>query len=77
MARRRRTRSARTTRLLPAADYNNVIIAYRNGSPVRLSDVANAVDSAENLFQAAWMGTAAQPASNGQPAQAGDAASRR
>ncbi len=52
-----------------SSGYNNVIIAYRNGSPVRLSDVANAVDSAENLFQAAWMGTAAQPASNGQPAR--------
>jgi multidrug efflux pump len=46
--------------------YNNVIIAYRNGSPVRLSDVANAVDSAENLFQAAWMGTAAQAGVGGQ-----------
>jgi len=52
-----------------SAGYNNVIIAYRNGSPVRLSDVANAVDSAENLFQAAWMGTSARPAANGQPAQ--------
>src|SRR5271156_4206113 len=49
--------------------YNNVIVAYRNGSPVRLSDVANAVDSAENLFQAAWMGTAAQAAAGGQPAR--------
>ena len=48
--------------LLSSADYNKVIIAYRNGSPVRLSDVANAVDSAENLYQAAWMGTAARPA---------------
>ncbi|HEU4637029.1 MAG TPA: multidrug efflux RND transporter permease subunit [Edaphobacter sp.] len=48
--------------LLSSADYANVIIAYRNGSPVRLSDVANAVDSAENLYQAAWMGTAARPA---------------
>jgi multidrug efflux pump len=56
--------------LLSSADYSKVIIAYRNGSPVRLSDVANAVDSAENLFQAAWVGTAAQPARNGQPAQA-------
>src|ERR1700723_31451 len=52
-----------------SAGYNNVIIAYRNGSPVRLSDVANAVDSAENLFQAAWMGTSARPAGNGRPAQ--------
>jgi multidrug efflux pump len=49
--------------------YNNVIIAYRNGSPVRLSDVANAVDSAENLFQAAWMGTAAQEPHAGQAAK--------
>ncbi len=29
---------------------------------MRLSDVANAVDSAENLYQAAWMGTSARPA---------------
>ena len=36
---------------------------------MRLSDVANAVDSAENLFQAAWMGTSARPASDGQPAK--------
>jgi multidrug efflux pump len=48
--------------LLTSADYNSVIIAYRNGAPVRLSDVANAVDSAENLYQAAWMGFSAQPA---------------
>ena len=47
--------------LLNASDYSGVIIAYRNGSPVRLSDVANAVDSAENLYQAAWMGTAGVP----------------
>src|ERR1700723_4332806 len=49
--------------LLTSADYKNVIIAYPNGNPVRLSDIADAVDSAENLFQAAWMGTPAQPAS--------------
>ena len=51
--------------LFSSAGYNNVIIAYKNGSPVRLSDVANAVDSAENLFQAAWMGTGAQLGTNG------------
>ena len=50
--------------LLSAPDYNNVIIAYRNGSPVRLSDIANSVDGAENLYQAAWMGTAAHGATN-------------
>ncbi len=50
--------------LLSSADYAKVIIAYRNGSPVRLSDVANAVDSAENLYQAArgWEPRRALPA---------------
>src|ERR1700759_1530507 len=48
--------------LLNSADYKNVIIAYRNGSPVRLSDVANTVDSSENLYQSALMGIAAIPA---------------
>ena len=46
--------------LLSAADYMNVIVAYRNGSPVRMSDVATAVDGAENAFQAAWMGRRAE-----------------
>ena len=55
--------------LLSSADYNKVIIAYRNGSPVRLSDVANAVDSAENVFQAAWMGTSAVEAAEGKAAR--------
>jgi multidrug efflux pump len=43
--------------LLSSQQYNGVIIAYRNGAPVRLSDVANAVDSAENVKQAAWVNT--------------------
>ena len=46
--------------LLSSADYSNVIIAYRNGNAVRLSDIANSVDAAENAFQAAWMGRAAE-----------------
>jgi multidrug efflux pump len=60
--------------LLSSADYKNVIIAYRNGNPVRLSDIADAVDSAENLFQAAWMGTAAVPA--GKAADGSETAAR-
>ena len=55
--------------LLSSADYSKVIVAYRNGSPVRLSDVAQSVDSAENLYQAAWMGTAAVPATKTAPAR--------
>src|SRR5262249_2808554 len=32
-----------------ADQYHNLIIAYRNGSPVRLSDVADTLDSVENI----------------------------
>ena len=35
-----------------------IVIAYRNGAPVLLSDVANVVDGAENIKQAAWMNDA-------------------
>ncbi len=41
--------------LLSSKDYAPVIVAYRNGAPVVLSDVARVVDSAENVKQAAWM----------------------
>ena len=41
--------------LLTSKDYRPVIVAYRNGAPVMLSDVAHVVDSAENVKQAAWM----------------------
>jgi len=41
--------------LLSSADYLPVIVAYRNGAPVRTSDVATVVDAAENSQQAAWM----------------------
>src|SRR5579862_6835067 len=36
-------------------DYAPLIIAYRNGAPVRLSDVAIVIDAPENTHQAAWM----------------------
>jgi hydrophobe/amphiphile efflux-1 (HAE1) family protein len=39
-----------------AAQYKPLIIAYRNGAPVRLSDVANVIDSVENAQLAAWIG---------------------
>jgi multidrug efflux pump len=41
--------------ILSAEDYRPLIVAYRNGAPVVLSDVARAVDEAENIKQAAWM----------------------
>jgi multidrug efflux pump len=42
--------------LTSAAEYGKVIIAYRNGAPVRLSDVANVFDGVENDQLAAWVG---------------------
>ncbi|OZI64754.1 efflux RND transporter permease subunit [Bordetella genomosp. 4] len=41
-------------------EYNDLIIAYRNNAPVRLSDIATAVLGAEDVRQAAWAG--GQPA---------------
>jgi multidrug efflux pump len=41
--------------LLSSADYAKVIVAYRNGAPVKLSNVAVIEDSVENIRQAAWM----------------------
>src|SRR6476661_1256362 len=41
--------------LLSGNEYKDVILAYRNGAPVRLRDVATIIDGAENAKQAAWM----------------------
>jgi multidrug efflux pump len=43
--------------LTDAAQYRDLVIAYRDGAPVRLSDVATVVDGAENASLAAWKGT--------------------
>src|SRR6202041_3090635 len=41
--------------LATSADYRGVVVAYANGAPVLLSDVATVVDAVENKNQAAWM----------------------
>ncbi len=41
--------------ILSSNDYQKVIVAYRKGAPVRLSDVATVIDDVENTKQAAWM----------------------
>ncbi len=40
--------------LTEAAQYRPLIVAYRNGNPVRLGDIANIVDSVENDKTASW-----------------------
>ena len=41
--------------LQAGAQYGPIILAYRNGAPVRISDVATVVDGAENTMLAAWV----------------------
>uniref|UniRef100_UPI0028A6141C efflux RND transporter permease subunit n=1 Tax=Pantoea sp. TaxID=69393 RepID=UPI0028A6141C len=43
--------------LQSAADYQKIIIAYKNGAPVRLAQVASVIDASENRYQAAWTNT--------------------
>jgi multidrug efflux pump len=45
--------------LKSAAEYQNLVIAWKNGNPVALKDVARIVDDAENLRLAAWSDRAA------------------
>src|ERR1700732_1485186 len=43
--------------LKKASDYDNLVVAYRNGAPVYLRDVARAAQGAENTKLAGWMNT--------------------
>ncbi len=40
--------------LKSAEEYRNLVVSYQNGRPIRLSDVADTVDDAENVRLAAW-----------------------
>ena len=40
--------------LMTADAYKPIVISYKNGAPVRVMDVANVIDSAENVKLAAW-----------------------
>ena len=44
-----------TDQLLSSKEYQPLIVSYRNGAPVHLSDVADVIDDVENVKQAAWM----------------------
>jgi hydrophobe/amphiphile efflux-1 (HAE1) family protein len=48
---------AATDQLLTADRYGDLILAYRNGGPVRLGDVGRAVEDVENVQIAAWLET--------------------
>jgi hydrophobe/amphiphile efflux-1 (HAE1) family protein len=40
--------------LFNAAQFNNVIVAYRNGAPVRIKDVGETIDGKQNARTGAW-----------------------
>ncbi len=52
----RSTTISANDQLRSAADYRAMVIAYRNGAAVRLSDVAGVADGAEDVRLAAWSG---------------------
>ncbi|MBV9267466.1 MAG: efflux RND transporter permease subunit, partial [Acidobacteriaceae bacterium] len=43
--------------ILTANGYKGLVIAYKNGAPVRLQDVASIINGPENTNEAAWMNT--------------------
>jgi len=47
---------AANDQILQSHQYKALVIAYRNNAPLLLSDVAEVIDGAENVRQAAWMG---------------------
>ncbi|MDB6118854.1 MAG: multidrug transporter subunit MdtB [Verrucomicrobiaceae bacterium] len=42
--------------IFSADEYKPIIIAYRNGSPIRVSDVGDVIDNVENIRLAGWAG---------------------
>ncbi|MGJ7554878.1 efflux RND transporter permease subunit [Variovorax sp. RB3P1] len=51
--------------LLTVDDYKNLIVSYKNGAPIRMVDVAQVVNSAENTQLGAWAGTKAADGGEG------------
>src|ERR1700681_4685049 len=44
-----------TDQIFDASAFNSVIVAYRNGAPVRISDLGKAVNGVEDVREAAWL----------------------
>ncbi|MBV9621859.1 MAG: efflux RND transporter permease subunit, partial [Gammaproteobacteria bacterium] len=44
-----------------AQDYANVVLAYKNGAPLRISDVGQVIEDAENVKLAAWVADRTRP----------------
>ncbi len=46
---------AANDQLLSSEQYRPLVISYKDGAPVHLSDIATVIDDTENVKQAAWM----------------------
>jgi multidrug efflux pump len=44
-----------TDQIFSADAYKNLVVAYKNGAPIRISDIGTAVDAAEDAKEAAWL----------------------
>ncbi len=44
-----------TDQVLDANAYNNIVIAYKNGAPIRVKDIGTSLDAAEDTQSAAWL----------------------
>ena len=44
-----------TDQVMSAAGYKPIVVAYRNGAPIRLEDLGTVADAAEDVQQAAWL----------------------
>ena len=52
--------------LLSSEGYRNLIVAYRSGAPIRITDDATDIDGAENTKQAAWSAVRGEDGNVGQ-----------
>lgn len=54
---KRSTTISANEQLRSVEDYENLIVRYQDGAPLRLKDVARVVNDAEDVYQAAWIGS--------------------
>ncbi len=60
--------------LVTVDDYRNLIVAYKNGAPIRMIDVARVVNGAENNQLGAWAGTDCPAVASRTPPEGGNCA---
>jgi multidrug efflux pump len=44
-----------TDQIFNAEDYKNLVVAYKNGAPIRIADLGSVIEAAEDIKEAAWL----------------------